>query len=213
MKPARNAPCESLFSLAAALSLPLFAPSAMADFIGDSKARIEMRNLYLNREFRQDNAPQAKAEEWAQGFTARVESGFTDGTFGFGLDALGELGIKLDSSPDRRGTGLLPFGPQSHEPDDDYSELGLTGKLRVSKSLLKLGTLQPLLPVATYNDTRLLGSTFEGGLLTSQEIDGLTLNAGRLTCAIPPATTTSATPPPVVITSTSAAAAMRSVRN
>ena len=37
--------------------------------------------------------------------------------------------------------------------------------------------------MATYNDTRLLGSTFEGGLLTSQEIDGLTLNAGRLTKA------------------------------
>ncbi|MEX5669522.1 OprD family outer membrane porin, partial [Pseudomonas neuropathica] len=48
---------------------------------------------------------------------------------------------------------------------------------------LKLGTLQPLLPVATYNDTRLLGSTFEGGLLTSQEISGLTVNAGRLTKA------------------------------
>ena len=33
----------------------------------------------------------------------------------FFLDALGELGLKLDSSPDRRGTGLLPFGPNSHE--------------------------------------------------------------------------------------------------
>ncbi|WP_353741296.1 OprD family porin [Pseudomonas fluorescens] len=183
MKPARTTSYPSLFSLAAALSLPMIAPSAMADFIGDSKARIDMRNHYINRDFRQDNAPQSKAEEWAQGFTARIESGFTDGTFGFGLDALGELGLKLDSSPDRRGTGLLPFGPQSHEPDDNYSELGLTGKVRVSKSVLKLGTLQPLLPVATYNDTRLLSSTFEGGLLTSQEIDGLTVNAGRLTKA------------------------------
>jgi hypothetical protein len=155
----------------------------MADFIGDSKARIEMRNHYLNRDFRQDNAAQSKAEEWGQGFTARIESGYTDGMFGVGLDALGELGLKLDSSPDRRGTGLLPFSPQSHEPADEYSELGLTGKLRVSKSVLKLGTLQPLLPVVVYNDTRLLGSTFQGGLLTSQEITGLTVNAGRLTKA------------------------------
>ena len=181
MNPAHIAPPKALLSIMAALSLPLFAPSALADFIGDSKARLELRNHYLNRDFRQDNAAQSKAEEWAQGFTTRIESGFTEGTLGFGLDALGELGLKLDSSPDRRGTGLLPYGPNSHEPADEFSELGLTGKLRLSKSVLKLGTLQPLLPVATYNDTRLLGSTFQGGLLTSQEISGLTLNTGRLT--------------------------------
>lgn len=183
MNPARIAPQKTLLSLMAVLSLPLVAPSAMATFISDSKARIEMRNHYLNRDFRQDNAAQSKAEEWAQGFTARIESGYTDGMFGFGFDALGELGLKLDSSSDRRGTGLLPYGPQSHEPADEFSELGLTGKLRVSKSVLKLGPLQPLLPVVVYNDTRLLGSTFQGGLLTSQEISGLTVNAGRLTKA------------------------------
>jgi hypothetical protein len=44
---------------------------ALADFIGDSHARLELRNHYINRDFRQDNAPQAKAEEWGQGFTAR----------------------------------------------------------------------------------------------------------------------------------------------
>lgn len=161
----------------ATLALPL---PALADFIGDSHARLDLRNHYINRDFRQHNAPQAKAEEWGQGFTARVESGFTDGPVGVGLDAMGQLGIKLDSSPDRRNTGLLPFGPNSHEPVDDYSELGLTGKLRVSKSTLRMGTLQPMLPVVMYNDTRLLSSTFQGGQLTSQDIGNLTLNAGRL---------------------------------
>ena len=114
MKPARTAPYESLFSLAAALSLPMVAPCAMADFIDDSKARIEMRNHYINRDFRQDNAPQSKAEEWAQGFTARVESGFTDGTFGFGLDALGELGAETRfqrGSPWHRAVAVRPEQP------------------------------------------------------------------------------------------------------
>lgn len=157
-----------------------FSGVALADFIGDSTARIEARNMYMNRDFRQDNAPQAKAEEWAQGLTGRFESGFTEGTVGFGVDALAQVGIKLDSSRDRRNTGLLPYGRQSLEPEDNYSELGMTAKLRVSKSVLKVGTLQPLLPVVSYNDTRLLSSTYSGGLLTSQEIDGLTLNAGRL---------------------------------
>ncbi|WP_095155067.1 OprD family porin [Pseudomonas sp. Irchel 3E13] len=169
--------------LLAGLTLPLACAPAMAGFVEDSHAKIELRNHYINRDFRQDNAPQAKAEEWAQGFTAKLESGFTDGTLGFGVDAMGQLGIKLDSSRDRRGTGLLPYGRNSLEPADDYSELGLTAKVRLSKSVLRLGTLQPLLPVVTYNDTRLLASTFKGGLLTSQELDGLTLNGGRLTKA------------------------------
>lgn len=181
MNPVSITSPKHLLPAMASLGLGLFTCSVQADFISDSKARIEMRNHYINRDFRQANAAQSKAEEWAQGFTARIESGYTEGTLGFGLDALGELGLKLDSSPDRRGTGLLPFGPNSHTPADEFSELGLTGKLRLSKSVLKIGTLQPLLPVATYNDTRLLGSTFQGGLLTSQEISGLTINAGRLT--------------------------------
>ncbi|MDH4554290.1 OprD family porin [Pseudomonas sp. BN417] len=170
------------------LALPSFALLALAcsgnaeaDLVADSKASLELRNVYINRDFRQEGAPQSKAAEWSQGFIARFESGFTEGSIGVGLDALGELGVKLDSSRDRRGTGLLPFGPTSKEPVDDYSELGLTAKLRASKSTLRVGTLLPTLPVAMYNDTRLLPSTFSGGMLTSQEIDGLTLNAGRLT--------------------------------
>ncbi|MCY1398762.1 Porin-like protein NicP [compost metagenome] len=153
---------------------------ANADFFSDTKASLEARNMYMNRDSRQSNAPQAKAEEWAQGFTARVESGFTEGTLGFGLDAIAETAIKLDSSRDRRGTGLLAFGAESQEPEDTYSELGLAAKVRLSKSVLKIGTLQPQLPVAAYNDTRLLSSTYAGTLLNSQEIGGLTLNAGRL---------------------------------
>ncbi|MBA4243869.1 MAG: outer membrane porin, OprD family [Pseudomonas sp.] len=166
-------------SLLAALGLGLSC-NASADFVSDSKASIEARNMYLNRDFRQNNAAQAKAEEWAQGFTLRIESGFTEGTVGFGLDAIAQTAIKLDSSRDRRGTGLLAYGAQSLEPEDNYGELGVAAKVRVSKSVLRLGTLQPQLPVAAYNDTRLLSSTYAGGLLTSQEIDGLTLNVGRL---------------------------------
>ena len=168
-------PLRASAALCAALA-PLF---AHADFIQDSKASLEARNFYFSRDFRQHNAPQSQAQEWAQGFVLRMESGFTEGTVGFGLDALGELGLKLDSSKARRGTGLLPFGA-SQEPVGDYSELGLTAKLRMSKTVLKLGTLQPTLPVAAINDVRLLPSTYSGSLLTSQDIDGLTFNLGRL---------------------------------
>lgn len=170
-----------LLPLAASAGLcATFSPlSAYAEFIQDSKASLDLRNFYMNRDFRQTNAPQNKADEWAQGFVLRLESGYTEGRVGFGVDALGELGAKLDSSRDRRGTGLLPYGA-SQQPVDNYSELGLTAKVRVSKTVLKAGTLQPQLPVAAYNDTRLLPSTYTGELLTSQDIAGLTLNLGRL---------------------------------
>jgi hypothetical protein len=170
-----------LLPLAASAGLcATFSPlSAYAEFIQDSKASLDLRNFYMNRDFRQTNAPQNKADEWAQGFVLRLESGYTEGLVGFGVDALGELGVKLDSSRDRRGTGLLAYGA-SQQPVDNYSELGLTAKVRVSKTVLKAGTLQPQLPVAAYNDTRLLPSTYTGELVTSQDIAGLTLNLGRL---------------------------------
>lgn len=175
-----NRPCFAaplLFSIGTSL-----ANYALAGFVEDSKASVELRNFYLNRDFRQGNAPQSRTDEWAQGVTGRLVSGFTEGTVGFGVDALGQLGLKLDSSPDRRGSGLLPAG-DSGRAADSYSKLGLTAKARVGKTVLNLGTLQPTLPVVMYNDTRLLGSSFRGGVLNSQDIQGLSFNAGRLTRA------------------------------
>jgi hypothetical protein len=155
---------------------------ASAEFLKDSKASLELRNFYFNRDYRQDNAAQSKQEEWAQGFLLRYESGFTEGMIGVGFDAIGLVGVKLDSSPDRAGSGLLKrHRDTSKGAQDEYGELGLTAKLRASKSVLKLGTLQPKLPTILANDSRLLPQTFKGGQLTSLELEGLTLDAGRLT--------------------------------
>ncbi|MDT4817669.1 Porin-like protein NicP [compost metagenome] len=154
--------------------------TASADFIKDSKASLELRNFYFNRDFRQAGATQDKAEEWAQGFLLRYESGLTEGPVGFGVDALGMLGVKLDSSPDRTGTGLLKSDREKpNRAQDEYGELGLTAKLRASNSLLKVGTLQPKLPVALANDSRLLPQTFRGAWLSSAEVRDLTLDLGR----------------------------------
>ncbi|WCD78830.1 OprD family porin [Pseudomonas sp. TUM22785] len=155
---------------------------AHAAFLDESKASLELRNFYFNRDFRQEVSPQAKAEEWAQGFLLRYESGFTDGTLGVGVDAIGLLGVKLDSSPERSGTGLLQRDREApRRAQDAYSDLGLTAKLRASQSVLKLGTLTPKLPVLMPNDSRLLPQTFRGGQLNMREIEGLTLDTGRLT--------------------------------
>jgi hypothetical protein len=121
----------ALAALGASVTLPGI---AQAEFIKDSKASLELRNFYFNRDFRQEGATQSKAEEWAQGFLLRYESGFTEGTVGVGVDALGLLGVKLDSSPDRSNTGLLKRDRETGRAQDEYGELGLTAKLRASKS-------------------------------------------------------------------------------
>ncbi|VVN71579.1 Porin-like protein NicP [Pseudomonas fluorescens] len=157
----------------------LCAPVAQADFVADSKGSLEARNFYFNRDFRQDGS-RDKAEEWAQGFLLRMESGYTAGTLGFGLDVLGMAGFKLDSGGGTAGTNLLP-PDASGGSQDSYGELGLTAKMRVSNSTLKFGTLQIKDPVVNSNDTRLLPGTFKGGLVNVQEIDRLKLTAGQLT--------------------------------
>lgn len=173
----RNTLTPSLFlACGAALS-----GTAHAEFIENSKTTLEMRNFYMNRDFRQENATQSKAEEWAQGFLLRYESGFTEGRIGIGMDAIGLLGVKLDSSPDRAGTGLLKRDREApRAAQDEYGEVGLTAKLRASKSVLKFGTLMPRLPVLQANDSRLLPQTFKGGQLNSLELDGLTFDVGHL---------------------------------
>ncbi|UVE16434.1 OprD family porin [Pseudomonas sp. LS44] len=167
-------------TLGASLALPSL---AHAEFIKDSKGTLELRNFYFNRDFRQDTPvpAQSKAEEWAQGFIMKLESGYTEGSIGVGLDAIGTLGLKLDSSQDRAGTGLLQRGGRGTGPaEDSYGDLGMTAKLRASKSTLKVGTLIPKLPVVQANDSRLLPQTFSGGALNSLELDGLTFDGGRL---------------------------------
>lgn len=167
-------------ALASAATLAGFAPLSQAAFIEDSSATFETRNMYFNRDFRDGtSAQQSKRDEWAQGFMLNLQSGYTEGTVGFGLDALGMLGVKLDSSPDRTGTGLLPTHDDGRAANE-YSKLGLTGKVKISATELKIGSLIPELPILKPNDGRILPQTFEGGLLTSREIKNLTFTGGRL---------------------------------
>lgn len=168
----------ALATLGATLAIPTMAQAA---FIEDTKAGLELRNFYFNRDYRED-AGQNKQEEWAQGFILRVESGFTEGTVGLGVDALGLLGVKLDSGGsgnDRRtGSGLLPAGASG--APDDYSSLGLAVKAKVSETLLKVGTLQPKNMAISSSDSRLLPQTFQGAQIISKDFSGLTLDGGYL---------------------------------
>lgn len=170
-----------LLSLAIAAGMPSLSQATEEGFIDGSSATLTARNYYFSRDFSDIVGPsqQSKAEEWAQGFILNFKSGYTAGPVGFGVDATGLLGIKLDSGRGRVNTGLLPVQDDG-EAADDYSRLGVTGKMRISKTELKVGELQPNLPVLAFSDIRLLPPSYQGVNLTSSEIAGLTLQAGHL---------------------------------
>ncbi|HZX52142.1 MAG TPA: OprD family porin [Pseudomonas sp.] len=151
---------------------------ATAAFIEDSKASIEARNFYYNSDFR-EGAGQSKSEEWAQGFLLRMESGYTEGTVGFGIDALATFGFKLDSGDGTAGSGLLN-PDRSGGSQDNYGDLGLTAKAKVSESVLKVGALQLKNQAVGSSDSRLLPQVFRGANLVSKDIAGLTLDLGYL---------------------------------
>jgi hypothetical protein len=177
MSPTPLARAVAFATLGTCLTLPSL---AQADFIQDSKANLELRNFYMNRDFRNSASDkQSKAEEWAQGAILKVESGFTEGTVGFGLDAYAGVGLKLSSDDERANTGLLPnrFG---NEGPGSYGEAAAAVKVKLSNTVLKVGGLMPKLPIVSSGDSRLLPQVFDGAMITSQEIAGLSLNAGQL---------------------------------
>ena len=186
-------PLARMIALSAA-GVALVAPSvAQADFVNDTKANLQMRNLYFDHDNRQGNSGQHK--EWGQGFVLNVQSGFTEGTVGFGLDAVAMLGLRLDGGgketnrkagkvDQTRVPGQLFPTKSNGKARSEYSKLGLTAKMRVSETEARIGTLQPKLPILINNDGRLLPQMFEGGQITSKEIDNLTLTGGLINHAV-----------------------------
>ncbi|MBN3864819.1 OprD family porin [Pseudomonas frederiksbergensis] len=173
-------------TLALAVAVGVLAQQAgAAGFIEDSKATLGLRNFYINTDNR-NGAGANKNEEWGQGFDLRFTSGYTQGTVGFGLDAIGLLGVRLDSGGGTNGATSTSYGgtvfpsKSNGEAVDNFSSLGLTAKAKISQTELKLGTLQPKLPVIVTNDGRLLPQTFQGGQITSNEIKDLTLVGGQI---------------------------------
>ncbi|MDO7901560.1 OprD family porin [Pseudomonas sp. K1(2024)] len=181
----------SMIALAVAAGTSQMAVASSQDeskgFVEDSKLNVKMRNLYFSRDYRnaetaanRTNRVRHDQREWGQGFIGTFESGFTQGTIGVGVDAIGLLGLKLDSGRGYSGTGLFPTG-SDRRSQDDYSKGGAAVKFRISDTVLKVGQQFTALPVFATDDSRLLPETAEGALITSNEIKGLTLHAGRFT--------------------------------
>lgn len=178
-------PLSVAMSLAALAGFAPFCAHA-GGFLENSKASLTLRNFYIDTDNRNGTAAPSKQNEWGQGFMLNYTSGYTQGAVGFGVDALGLLGVRLDgggkagkANVERQPGTIFPL---EHDGSavGTFSSLGPTAKMRIAGSELRYGTLQPKLPVVVSNDARLLPLTYEGAQLTSNDISNLTLTAGQL---------------------------------
>lgn len=179
------------FSVIAALAgLTPLSSMAVEDkpegFIEGSTLNVLARNFYFNRDDRKgQSSPTGNgySEAWAQGFIGKFESGFTQGSVGFGLDAFAMYGLKLDSGTGRSGGkgsfGVLPVDSDNH-PEDGYSKLGGAVKMRLLDTVIKAGDVFPLTPVVAYGDSRVLPESFRGVTAQNTSIEGLSLQGGHL---------------------------------
>ena len=156
-------------------------------FVEDSKLDLLSRNFAFNRDFK-NKEDSDSVNEWAQGEMLDFQSGFTQGTVGFGVDAYGYLGLRLNSGDGSTGSGLLQNdtkyradGSDYEHANDSYGTAGAAVKARVSETVLKYGDQRTAAPVFATSDSRLLPETATGFNLISEEISGLAAEVGHFT--------------------------------
>jgi hypothetical protein len=172
-------------TLALAVAVGVVAQQAgAAGFLEDSKASISSRTMYYDADMREGPSTAANRQrETAEGLKFDYLSGFTQGTVGFGIDAQALVGIHLDGGKGHHPTGNANsfFPSDGDKSADEWSRLDGNVKARFSKTEAHLGgALAPNLPILIANDSRLLPQTFEGGTISSKEIDNVTFNFGQL---------------------------------
>lgn len=163
-----------------------FAEAPKEGLTEGSTLNILSRTFYMNRDNRKgQSAPTSNGYSGAtaQGFIAKFESGFTQGTVGFGLDAFAMMGLKLDTGGGRNGGqssfNVLPVDNHGNAKDE-YSKIGGSLKARALDTQVNAGDVFPSTPVVAFGDSRVLPESFRGVTATNKSFSGLTIQGGRL---------------------------------
>ncbi|CAM4103241.1 OprD family outer membrane porin [Acinetobacter pragensis] len=164
--------------------------SAHADFIEDTTFNVLAKNYYFNRDFRKGEYNSAGQnaqlpvserkgyrEEWAQGFIANIESGWTDTPVQFGINAYSLVALKLDSDGYRTGTNNLEVDAQG-KPKSTTAEFGGALRAKYHQTEVILGNQFPNNPIIGTNYSRLLPSMSTGLSIKDNSFDHLNLDFG-----------------------------------
>ncbi|WP_019098063.1 OprD family porin [Pseudomonas putida] len=188
----RNYPPVTL-ALVIGLTTPAFAEDE--GFLDGTQLQIINRNYYFSQDYRNGDFTrnpntgerQSQHREWGHGIIANLQSGFTQGTVGLGLDVQGLVGLKLDGGNGTVGNGVGVPGIVSRsgsnfdgEPKDAYGKVGVALKARVRDTELRYGDVSPTSPVLHASDIRLLPQTLRGFMFNDHSLQGLSLQGGKL---------------------------------
>ena len=112
---------------------PLFSQVVHAEFIADSKAELTLRNFTLTETIKRSISLYS-SQRLGAGFNFKGQTGYTEGTVGFGVDVLAMAGFNLMGSraDDYARSGLLPVNTDNSR-DDYYGKIGITGKAKFRK--------------------------------------------------------------------------------
>ncbi|WP_180093174.1 MULTISPECIES: OprD family outer membrane porin [unclassified Acinetobacter] len=163
-------------------------------FVEDAEGSVLFRTGYINRDKTNyiDNDTSAvkrvtDTSSAAQSAIVKLESGFTKGIIGFGVNVTGDASFKLGSN-DNAGNGMIPLhngGAKDANGDvdayDHWARGGASLKARVSNTTVEYGTQVLDLPVLASNTARMVPEYFTGVLAKSREIENLELVAGKFT--------------------------------
>ncbi|MGY2341260.1 OprD family porin [Pseudomonas sp. SDO5532_S415] len=176
----------SMIALAVAAGTSQFAMASSQEeskgFFGDQSLKLKTRFEYMNRDYKNGDSNSTGTSGYRQdsGISQLLtyESGFTQGTVGFGLDAMAMGAVKLDGGSGRAGNGLFAVDSEG-DPQKSQGKVGGAVKLRLSDTTVKWGQQFVASPVFATDDSRMLPEVATGTLITSKEIKGLELSAGR----------------------------------
>lgn len=145
-------------------------------FVEDAEGSVLFRTGYLHRD-KKNNVPDTSS--FAQTAIVKLDSGFTQGTVGFGAGIIGDASFKLGENA-HAGNDMIPQHPDG-SAYDHWARGGAYVKARVSNTTATYGTQVLDLPVLASNTARLVPEYFTGVLVESNEIENLSLVAGKFT--------------------------------
>ena len=157
-------------------------------FVEDAEGTVLFRTGYINRDKKALGVKDQSSA--AQSAIFDLESGYTKGVVGFGVGVVGDASFKLGANKNAsnnmipRETGLNSQGELAKQAGDTYDHWARGGaniKARISNTEVRYGTQVLDLPVLASNTGRMVPEYFEGVLVTSREINGLELTAGKFT--------------------------------
>ncbi|MFC6168685.1 OprD family outer membrane porin [Acinetobacter terrestris] len=152
-------------------------------FVEDAEGSVLFRTGFINRD---KKAPGKKDQSSAaQSAIVKLESGFTQGVVGFGVNAVGDASFKLGENKNANN-GMIPkHAPTAENPNGDaydhWARGGASVKARVSNTTVEYGTQVLDIPVLASNTARMVPEYFTGVLATSHEIENLEVIAGKFT--------------------------------